>query len=120
MWRTFMLYTKQNELIVSTGKFSIRHHATYFWQIDDEASKRRGVARVSSINGVRERWRNTLAMGCLGWERWTLTLSWLLPSARNPPWLQVNVQRVQELYDGTRFGPVCPSSSALAAGTYLW
>jgi hypothetical protein len=63
MWRTFMLYTKQNEFIISAGKFSIRHYATYFWQIDDEASKRREVARVSSINGVRERWRNTSRSG---------------------------------------------------------
>jgi hypothetical protein len=44
-----MLYTKQDKLIVSIRAFDIRHYATYFWQIDDEASLRGGVAQVSSI-----------------------------------------------------------------------
>jgi hypothetical protein len=38
--RTFTLYTKQKEPIVTTQVLWVRHYATYLWQIDDKASKR--------------------------------------------------------------------------------
>ena len=36
--RTFLLYTKQNEIIIATRMLGIRNHARYSSQIAEEAS----------------------------------------------------------------------------------
>ena len=43
--RTFLLYTKQNELIIATWMLGIRNHARYSSQIDEGASSK--IGRVS-------------------------------------------------------------------------
>ena len=63
--RTFMLYTKQNELFVTVRVLRVCHYATYSWQIDDEATKTvgSGARRLDKIgNGDGA----PSVIGCLG------------------------------------------------------
>jgi hypothetical protein len=62
--RTFILYTKQNKPIVTTQVLWVRHYATYFRQIDDEASKRVGDTRVSLTRQATG--RDTIVIGFVG------------------------------------------------------
>jgi hypothetical protein len=75
LWHTFMLYTKQNELVVSIRTFIVPHYATYSWNIDDKASLRGGHGGKCELDVTENGLETPLAIGCLGQKRSILTLA---------------------------------------------